>query len=145
MFRTAFFMLAATADNTTTYLYRRVDNGDLVKVEMTFGELLERQQYGFIVLDDGLVAKRVIKEQPQPPAFQRKGIARWPLYSQAAGCLPKQVKSFREQAQKEGLTGVDFCPKTGDAIFESKGQRRKYLEARGFFDRNGGYSDPQPR
>ena len=48
MFRTAFFMLAATADNTTTYLYRRVDNGDLVKVDAR--ELLDVKELSTVIV-----------------------------------------------------------------------------------------------
>lgn len=63
------------------------------------------------------------------------------LTSIGAGIHPSQVSEFRELARQQGIVGVDWCPKTGDAMFESRKARRDYLKMQGFHDRDGGYGD----
>lgn len=65
----------------------------------------------------------------------------WPMHSDAAGVNPNQ----REEAYRESVaSGVPtHFDSSGCAIFTSQGHRRKYCEAHGLYDRNGGYGDPQ--
>ena len=68
----------------------------------------------------------------------------YPMESDAAGVLPSQADEAYKESVKRGVP-TQFNKETGCAIFESKGHRKRYCEAVGLFDRNGGYSDPQKR
>jgi hypothetical protein len=72
----------------------------------------------------------------------RRG-GKWPMWSEAAGCLPRQVPEMRSFLASRGLS-VDFNAE-GDMKLESRGHRKRVLQALGIFDRNGGYGDPQPK
>jgi hypothetical protein len=61
--------------------------------------------------------------------------------SDAAGVAPSQVKEATDHSRKIGIP-TEFTP-DGQAIFTSRSHRKRYLEAVGLFDRNGGYGDPQ--
>jgi hypothetical protein len=142
--------MARNKHDTDTCLYRRCDNGELVEIKLTFEQVLDRQVAGYITLKDGTEARRDIAGEKEregaTKAPRRIGTSPgWPRTSLAAGCLPKQAKEFTEQARKEGRTGIRFCPKTGDCKYSDKTEFKKYLEARGFFDNDGGYRDAQPR
>ena len=65
----------------------------------------------------------------------------WPLRCDAAGVSPEQIPHAISEAAKQGVR-IDFTS-DGRAIFESARHRKAYCEARGRYDRNGGYSDPQ--
>jgi hypothetical protein len=62
-----------------------------------------------------------------------------PLASDAMAVHPHQVEEAREDAKRKGVP-VDFLP-DGRPVFTSRQQRRRYLRAYGFKDRNGGYGD----
>jgi len=67
----------------------------------------------------------------------------WPLHSDAMGVHPSQAKQAYEESVKIGVpTSFD---KLGRAIFESRSHRKKYCERMGYYDKNAGYSDPQPK
>jgi len=68
----------------------------------------------------------------------------WPLKCDGSGCHPSQVKQFTEQMTTLGVP-TEFDKDTGQAIYTDREHRRRSCEARGFFDRNGGYSDPQSK
>lgn len=63
--------------------------------------------------------------------------------SDAMGINPEDRIDQLNSDAARGLRGVDYDPNTGEAIFSSRGAYRKYCEANGFFDRNGGYSGAQ--
>ena len=65
----------------------------------------------------------------------------WPMESEALGVLPSQVKEASEYAEKIGVP-TRFTAE-GSAIFSSAKHRKDYAEAHGFYDKQGGYSDPQ--
>jgi hypothetical protein len=44
-----------------------------------------------------------------------------------------------------GLTGVDYDPETGEAIFSCPSAYKRYCEAHGFGSKNAGYSSPKMR
>lgn len=64
----------------------------------------------------------------------------WPLQCAATGCLPSQAAEFEENARKHGVP-VRFDRATGDAIYESRQQRKAYFELMGYRDNIGGYGD----
>lgn len=67
--------------------------------------------------------------------------AQWPMKSDALGVHPSQIAEARELSVKFGVP-TDFTP-DGRAILNDPHHRRQYAESQGFYDRNGGYSDPQ--
>jgi len=64
----------------------------------------------------------------------------WPMKSDGAGVHPSQIGEAMESAAKMGVP-TSFDAKTGQAIFESRAHRKKYLKANGMHDRNAGYGD----
>lgn len=60
---------------------------------------------------------------------------RWPLASEAAGVHPSQIAEAREFNRKNGVN-VDYT-RDGRPIFESAGQRKKFLKAWRMFDKSG--------
>jgi hypothetical protein len=66
----------------------------------------------------------------------------WPMYSDALGVNPDQIDEARAESVRMGVP-TDFN-KDGQAILESRGHRKKYAEANGMYDRDGGYGDAQP-
>jgi len=64
----------------------------------------------------------------------------WPMKSDAAGVHPDQIGEAMSAASKMGVP-TSFDSKTGQAIFESRGHRKRYLKAHGMHDRNAGYGD----
>ena len=67
----------------------------------------------------------------------------WPAVSESMGVHPSQIGEALELAGKKGVS-IEFLP-DGRAKFNSARQRKEYCEAFGYFDRNGGYGDPQAR
>lgn len=67
----------------------------------------------------------------------------WPMLSDALGVNPDQISEAEAHSRSIGIP-THFTA-DGRAILESPGHRKRYAEALGFFDRNGGYSDPQRR
>jgi hypothetical protein len=66
----------------------------------------------------------------------------WPLHSDALGVDPSTVPEWMEFDAAHGCK-VDY-DKDGCPVFTSPRQRKRYAEAHGYFDRNGGYGDPMP-
>ncbi len=64
--------------------------------------------------------------------------------SDAMGINPVQRRDAMKADEELGVK-IDYDEKTGEAIFTSPGQYRRYCEAHGFFDRNGGYASPKKR
>tara|TARA_R100000700_G_scaffold41079_1_gene59571 strand:- start:10025 stop:10351 length:327 start_codon:yes stop_codon:yes gene_type:complete len=64
----------------------------------------------------------------------------WPMKSDGAGVHPDQIGKAMAAAEKMGVP-TSFDSKTGQAIFESRAHRKKYLKAHGMHDRNAGYGD----
>ena len=113
------------------------ENGEVVDIMMSVTEMQRRQNKdGWIVLDDGRKARRSYKGRlPVTPST-------YPKRSDAMGVHPSQVKEARAADERLGVP-IQYDKKTGEAVYESKSQRKKHCEAHGFFDRNGGHSDPQ--
>jgi len=67
----------------------------------------------------------------------------WPLVSEAMGVHPSQVQAVMADDRRKGVP-TDYT-RDGCPIFTSRAHRKRYCEAHGYFDRNGGYGDPQKR
>lgn len=120
------------------YCYRRKDNGELVEILMSRQEMSARQnENAEIQLEDGTLAERDFRAE-----FAHVGThpGNYPMESVAAGVNPKQIREAEEHSCKIGVP--TYFSKRGDPIFRDRTHRRRYLRACGFFDRNGGYSDP---
>ncbi len=80
--------------------------------------------------------------QVRLPGVERsRSQATWNCYSDAVGVNPIQRKAAMEHAAKIGVP-TEFN-EIGQAVFTGPEHRKRYCEAAGWFDRNGGYSDPQ--
>lgn len=94
-----------------------------------------------IVLEDGRSAKRDVVEELR--SFHSPRAAGWPMKSDALGVHPSQVNEARKESVRLGVP-TDFTP-DGRAILKDRKHRKKYAEAKGYYDRNGGYGDPQKK
>lgn len=65
----------------------------------------------------------------------------WPMVSDAAGVHPDQVVEAAQEAEKRGVP-TEFNS-SGQAVFTSPLHRKRFCEAHGMYDKNGGYSDPR--
>jgi|HubBroStandDraft_2_1064218.scaffolds.fasta_scaffold639216_1 hypothetical protein len=97
------------------------------------------------LIDGQEVTREVFEESfPDKPLGDGTGLIGWnPLASESLAVNPKQIAAAKEDAQKKGLGQVEFT-KDGRPIFESRAKRAAYMNAYGYFDRNGGYGDAQP-
>ncbi len=95
-----------------------------------------------IGLKGGGFAKRDIPAdfRLRPPQAST-GDQAWPIHSDAVGVLPSQREEAIAEAARVGVP-TDFDHQ-GRAILRSREHRKRYCEALGFYDRNGGYGDPQ--
>lgn len=116
------------------------ESGEVVPVFLSFAEFDRRVKDGRIVLDDGSEAVYSWDQHKLTSTVP----ANYPMVCTAAGVHPGQIKEHMEHLRQMGCGQVNHT-KDGDVIFESKGQRKKVLEALGLFDRNGGYSDPSTK
>ena len=65
----------------------------------------------------------------------------YPMESDAAGVGASQVKEAEAHSRAIGIS--THFTSDGAAIFTSSMHRKRYCEAVGLFDRNGGYGEPQ--
>lgn len=108
-----------------------------------FGEQKQRSKRArrYFVYD-GRTGKVVdLADKPR----RRLGVAQWPMRSDAFGVHPSQAAEAYAESVKAGVP-TEFDPTTGEAIFRSRGHRKRAVEALSpMYDLDGGYSDPQPR
>lgn len=118
----------------------RTEDGDIVELQMSFAEFDKRVKDGVIKLDDGRQAKSYFN----PGSKISTVPGNYPLVCTAAGVHPGQIKEHTEHLRQMGCGFVEHT-KDGDLVFNDKSQRKKVLEALGFFDRRASYGDPQPK
>lgn len=83
--------------------------------------------------------KKKLVEIKQKPLTH--GVTRWPIHSDAMGVHPKQAAELQRFLASQGVNcEVD---NEGRPVLTCPSHRKAVAEARGFYDRNGGYSDPQ--
>ena len=119
------------------YCYRN-DREELVEISMSVSEMERREAPDGTLMHDGEWLKRDYQTElgTRPPSA-----GAWPVISESAGCHPSQIREMQEHARKKAGVHLNFTP-DGRAIFESPGQRKKYLRSVGIRDNNGGYGDP---
>ena len=97
----------------------------------------------FVIDGKDVTQKEFERHFPDKPIGSGDGLFGWkPLVSDALAVHPRQVKEAREDAARKGLT-VEFL-KDGRPVFNSRQQRRAYMDAYGFYDRQAGYGDAAP-
>jgi hypothetical protein len=52
------------------------------------------------------------------------------------GVNPDQIKDQMAADRRNGVTGVKYDRKTGEAVYESRDARKKHLKAYGFHSKN---------
>lgn len=67
----------------------------------------------------------------------------YPMESTALGVNPSQRKEAYDHSVQIGVP-TEFNEK-GNPVWKSRSHRKKYCEKIEFFDRDGGYGDPQPK
>jgi hypothetical protein len=118
----------------------KCEDGEVVELFLSFAEHDRRVKNDTIKLDDGRMARTFWNSKSGISTVP----ANYPMVSTAAGVHPADVKKHMEYLASKGCGQINHT-KDGDVIFESKGQRKRVLECLGLFDRNGGFSDPQPK
>lgn len=109
------------------------------------GIKLDKANKPHYFLDGKEVSKRTYHKRFPP--LRDSGIpaasASWnrPMHSDALAVHPKQRAEAISDAEKKGVP-TDF-DKEGRPIFPSRQHRNAYMRAYGYFDRDGGYGDPQ--
>ena len=122
----------------TKYHLKNIKTGKIIQWTMEESEYYAMMDDEcFIHHPDGAIYERYF---PQQKEMGNKRAWASPLVSVAAGCHPDQVDEFNKKAKADGFSGVSFNHE-GDALFDSRGQRSKYLKHINMCDRDGGYSD----
>lgn len=94
----------------------------------------------YYTLADGTEVMRDFRAEHAP---RHAGADLYPLFSDAMGVHPAQIPEMRRLARQRGVP-TEFT-KDGRAVLTSRGHRKDFGEAFGFFDKDGGYGDPQRR
>jgi len=118
------------------YCYEREDGTGIEEVHMSMFEPHPET----ITCKDGVLAHRSLAEEQR--SRRVTSCALWPLESDSMGVHPSQVQEAQAMSEKLGVP-TEFNRRTGAAIFRTAEHRKEYCEAHGYYDRNGGYSDPQ--
>lgn len=82
------------------------------------------------------------KRHPVPDGggiFMTSSSKAWPMWSDAAGCHPKDAQKFMENARNLGVPTV-FSKKDGRCQFESRDHQRRYLQAIGWHNNDDNWS-----
>lgn len=120
------------------YCYYDPETGDRIELLMSIDEMLAKGDDDAAIVHEGRYLRR---------DFVRETGGRintaWsnPLASDAVGVNPDQIPEAIEHSRKIGVP-IEFN-RDGQALFTSRGHRKRYCEAIGFVDNDGGYGDPQ--
>lgn len=88
---------------------------------------------------------RVIQEDRENRTALNVGVFSGPKVKQESYAAGTNPDYLREQMLVDSLLGVPTeYTADGDAIFRDRHHRREYLRLNGMYDRDGGYSDPDP-
>lgn len=117
------------------YQFRREDTGEVVSV--SFERMMEASD-GFLEIEPGVFAKRINRPSSRATAGER---GRTEIISDALGFPQQQLESMEEHRQLHNHTDVEFVrdPDVPEFIRVKCGSekaKRRYMESRGFTDRN---------
>lgn len=82
----------------------------------------------------------ISREQRNSGGIGRPAKGGYPMWSDALGVHPGQIKEAQADAAKHGVS-IEFHPKTGQARLTDIPHRSKYMKVRKMFDRDAGYRD----
>lgn len=82
-----------------------------------------------------------VKRSDLVPSKKTNGIAKWPIHSEAMAVLPSQIPEAQAYLASKGVHAN--YDEQGRCIWNDPGHRKQVCEAFDYYDRNGGYSDPQ--
>lgn len=123
------------------YIYRREDNGELIRVE--FEVMIRQDSAGYITLDDGVQARRCLHLEDHlhkdPRNEQCTGTRT--IVSDALGVPITQLAEFERDRKKNGFRGVAFKQDPTEPTFyqvhcDSRAELDRYIKHRGYVNRN---------
>ena len=130
-----------------TYQFIHEDSGDVVEKTMSFTEHDRRVKDGKIRLRgkvyEQIVSGGLMFRFGAKPLGRSGQNSTYPMKCTATGVGVDQIPEAMAHDRANGVNGVTYDQKTGDAVYTCRTQRKKHCESLGFHDRNGGYSDPQ--
>lgn len=98
------------------------------------------------LLDGSHITETIVEIVKNAPGFTViQHPSTYPMWSDAAGINPDQIPEAVAADRAAGFHGIEYHPDTGAVKFPDRSTRKRYCEAIGLYDRNGGYSDPQQR
>lgn len=120
-----------------TYCFTNHETGETLERVFRIADVPKRiRAYGEVFVRD------IAAEHQGSSYLNRKKGRQWPMKSDAAGCHPADCAAWEADAASRGVP-TEFERGTGRAVFRSREHRKRYCEARGIYDRSGGYGDPQ--
>ena len=98
----------------------------LLKRHFITGELIEVEETGVheVIVYEGTAEKNTCSSI----------CSKKPHTSTSGAVNPLQAQSFTAAARRAGITGVSYCPKTGNLISTSRESRRREARRRGLYD-----------
>ena len=120
-----------------TYCFGNRDTGQRLEVIWTISEMESKCEGHTYKDDNGLLWERDFATEH---GEINANCGNWPRKSDAAGVHPDQIGDARSEAKRFGVP-TNFDTQTGQAIFTSRSHRAQYLKAKGYHDKDGGYSD----
>ena len=118
-----------------TYCYRVMETGTTTERVFPIGQAPDT-----VTIGRRLAVRDIQAEHPGGGAGHKPKC--WPMESWNCGVNPDQVPELEANARKHGVP-TKCNPETGDVIFTSQRHRKRFCEKFGYYDRNGGYGDPQ--
>lgn len=120
----------------TEYIFRRLDNDELVK--LPFSWVLEQDSAGYVTLKDGVLAKRCLhleQYDKQQAKAVHCGINKHDV-TFSLGFSKKQLPEMQEAVRRDGLTGVEFYPDPQNPNMvgircSSDAEKERYIKHRG--------------
>lgn len=85
---------------------------------------------------------KLVPAKPIGVLTGKRSKATWPMKSDAMGINPNDAAEAEAVLQQAGIP-TEFDRETGQAILTGPAHRKRLAEHYGFYDRNGGYGDPQ--
>ena len=98
----------------------------LLKRHFITGELIEVEETG--------VHQVIVYEGTREKNTCLSICSKKPHTSTSGAVNPLQADSFTAAARRAGITGVSYCPKTGNLISTSRQSRRREAKRRGLYD-----------
>ena len=130
------------------YQFIHEDSGNVVEKTMSFAEHDRRVKDGKLrhrgKVYEQIVTGGLMFRFGAGPLNSRSGQgSTYPMKSCATGVGVGQIKEAMANDRANGVHGVTYDPKSGDAVYTCRSMRKKHCESLGMYDKNGGYSDPQ--